>query len=85
MNIPILQRMVCRSCLVIILVLFEKQVSAAIHIPDYVKKDTSTHTREVVRLLYAYDSIRLDNWDSGIVILKQALQCIFCFCRTLLL
>lgn len=73
MCIPLLQRIVFRFCLVIILVLFSKQLSAVVHIPDYIKKDTSAHTREVVSLLYVYDSISLDNWDSGIVILKQAL------------
>lgn len=80
MSIPLLQKIVCRFYLVIILVLFSQQVWASnkyvpsiINIPDHVKKDTSSNTRQVVHLLYGYDSISRNNWDSGIVILKQAL------------
>ncbi len=73
MCIPLLQRIVFRFCLVIILVFCDMQVSAFVHIPEYIKKDTDIHTMDVVRLLYAYDSIALDNSNSGIVILKQAL------------
>lgn len=73
MSIPLLQRIVCTFCLVVIIVLCNKQVSAFVHIPEYIKKNTDIHTMEVVRLLYAYDSIALDNSNSGVVILKQAL------------
>lgn len=73
MSIPTLLNIVCRYCLIIILVLFSKQVSAFIHIPERIKKDTDIHKMEVVRLLYAYDSIALSDGNSGIVILKQAL------------
>lgn len=73
MSIPTLLNILCRFCLVIILVFCSKQVSAFVNIPEYIKKDTDIHKMEVVRLLYAYDSIALRDGNSGIIILKEAL------------
>jgi len=73
MSILQLQKIVCKFCLVIVLVFCTKLVSAFVHIPEYIKNDKDIHTMEVVRLLYKYDSIALHNNNSGVVILKQAL------------
>lgn len=73
MGISTLRRTAYRCCLVIILVICCKQAPAFVNIPEHIKKDTDIHIMEVVRLLYAYDSIALDNSDSGFIILKQAL------------